>query len=112
MVKKTAIIASSLKHQIAFLENLATTEIEKERWQQATVTFAEIKPICDNKFEAIDGLSFGHIMTQGFFLFKIRFILGINNKMRILFKERQFEIKRIINIGEQNRFMQIIGLEL
>jgi len=32
--------------------------------------------------------------------------------MRILFKERQFEIKRIINIEERDRVIKILALEL
>ncbi len=32
--------------------------------------------------------------------------------MRILFKERKFEIKRIINIEEKSKFLNIIALEI
>lgn len=113
MTKKiTQPISKTLKHQIIFIENIALTEIEQDNWQRKFETFAEIKPITDNSFESLEGLNFGHIITQGFFLFKIRFIAGITNKMRILFKNRQFEIKRIINIGEQDRVIQIIALEI
>ncbi|XVN41865.1 MAG: hypothetical protein RCO49_05350 [Rickettsia endosymbiont of Argas persicus] len=32
--------------------------------------------------------------------------------MRILFKEREFEIKRIIDVEEKNKFLNIIVLEI
>ncbi|HJD62444.1 MAG TPA: head-tail adaptor protein [Rickettsia endosymbiont of Degeeriella rufa] len=46
-------------------------------------------------------MSFGHVITEGYFLFKIRFIKNITTKMRIIFKEREFEIKRVINVEEK-----------
>jgi SPP1 family predicted phage head-tail adaptor len=105
-------LASCLKHQVIFLENLATSSIESENWQEKTKAFSEIKPICDTAFKSLESLDFGHVMTEGLFMFKIRFMKGINIKMRILFNDRQFEIKRIIDIAEQNRVLKIIGLEI
>ncbi|HJD65458.1 MAG TPA: head-tail adaptor protein [Rickettsia endosymbiont of Diachasma alloeum] len=37
---------------------------------------------------------------------------NITTKMRILFKEREFEIKRIINVEEKSKFLNIIALEI
>ncbi|WP_341764540.1 phage head closure protein [Candidatus Tisiphia endosymbiont of Beris chalybata] len=105
-------IARNFQHQVKFLENFATNELEHERWQEKFAVYAEIKPICENRFIAIEHLSFGHVMTEGYYSFKIRFIKNITTNMRILFKERYFEIKRIINILEQDKFLNIIGLEI
>ncbi len=106
------IILRNFQHQIKFLENFATSDLEQEKWQEKFAGYAEVNPICDNRFIAIDHLSFGHIMTEGYYLFKTRFIKNVNTNMRILFKKRYFEIKRIINILEQNKFLHIIGLEI
>jgi hypothetical protein len=106
------LLASDLKHQILFLENLANSDLEEENWQEAIMAFAEIKPICETGFNSLEAFDFGHVMTEGFFIFKMRFIKGIDIKMRILFNKRQFKIKRIIDIAEQNRVLKIIGLEI
>jgi len=111
-MKMSRALSFYLKHQIIFLENFAASDIEKENWQEKTMSFAEIKPLCDSKFESLENINFGHVMTEGFFIFKIRFIDGINSKMRILFKKRIFEIKRIIDVEEQGRILNIIGLEI
>lgn len=105
-------IIKNLQYQIKFIENSTKTEIDKEVWLEKFILYAEISPLCDNRFEAIKGLNFGHIMTEEFFLFKMRYIKGITSKMRISFKARQFEIKRIINVAERNKFLNIIGLEI
>ncbi|MGI4775417.1 MAG: head-tail adaptor protein [Janthinobacterium lividum] len=105
-------LAARLKHEITFSKNLATNDIAPEVWQDTSKTFAEIIAISENKFESIEGLNFGHIITEGFFLFITRFIEGINIKMRIIFKARTFEIKRIINIKEQGRLLKIIAMEI
>lgn len=105
-------VARSLQHQVKILENFSTSEIEQEQWQEKLSIYAEIKPICDNRFTSIEHVNFGHIMTEGFYLFKIRFIKDITTKMRISFRDRQFEIKRIINVAEQSKFLNIIGLEI
>ncbi|WP_375327107.1 head-tail adaptor protein [Candidatus Tisiphia endosymbiont of Nemotelus uliginosus] len=105
-------IARNLQHQIKFLENFSINELDQDRWQEKFAAYAEIKPICDNRFIAMEHLSFGHVMTEGYYIFKIRFIKNINTNMRILFKERYFEIKRIINVVEQNKFLNVIGLEI
>jgi head-tail adaptor len=111
--KKVKAISRHFKHQIIFLENLAIREVTSEEWQEKFTTYAEIKPICDTSFESLESLNFGHInMTKGFFLFKMRFITGVTTKLRILFKERKFEIKRVINIDERDRLLNIITLEI
>jgi head-tail adaptor len=104
-------LASNLNHQITFLENITNNDLIPEKWIEKTKSFAEITPLYPNRFESIEGFDFAHVMTEGFFLFKIRFTKGIVPKMRILFKDRNFEIKRIINIKEQDRILQIIALE-
>ncbi|BBJ31440.1 hypothetical protein RAS_05490 [Rickettsia asiatica] len=92
--KMTKIIVKNFQHQIKFLENIAEEGMEEDRWVEKLTSYAEIKPLCDSKFLALENISFGHIITEGYFLFRIRFIKNITTKMRILFKEREFEIKR------------------
>lgn len=105
-------LTRSLQHQIRILENFSISEIEEPKWQEKFTSYAEIRPINDNRFTTLEGINFGHVMTEGYYVFKIRFIKGITTKMLISFKNRRFEIKRIINIAERSKFLNIIGLEI
>ena len=110
MRKKT--IVSKLIHKIIFLKNLAKNEISEAKWEEFQVSFAEAKPVCDNKFISLEGLAFGNVITEEYFLFRTRFIKNINKEMRISFYGKLFEIKRIINEEEKGRMLSIIGLEV
>lgn len=101
-----------LKHKITFVENVATTEFEKECWKSKYETFASINPLFDNKLGSIEKFDFGHVVTEGYFLFKLRALNGLNNRLRIIFNTRIFEIKRIIDVNEQGKIQKIIALEL
>ncbi len=105
-------LARNLQHQIKILENFSVSEIEEEKWQEKFTSYAEIRPISDNRFTMLEGLNFGHVITEGYYAFKIRYIKGITTKMLISFKNRRFEIKRIINMSERSKFLNIIGLEI
>ena len=103
---------SKLVHKITFLENKANSAIEEENWEEILKSFAEIKPVCDGRVVSLEGIDFGNIITEEYFVFRTRFIKGINRQMRIDFKGRIFEIKRIINEEERSRMLSIIGLEV
>src|SRR4051812_22068561 len=104
--------SSRLIHKVTFLENVANFETEELVWKEKIHTFAEIKAICDNKFLEMEGVSFGHLITEAYFNFTVRYIKGITVDMRILFHGRNFDIKRIIDIDEKRRMFRIIALEL
>lgn len=101
-----------LNHKISILENSNFNEISDDDWQEKYTTFAQIKPLYDKKVGSIENFSFGHLITEEYFLFKTRGSLEINNKMRIKFKNRLFDIKRVIDIDQNERFLQIIALEI
>lgn len=101
-----------LKHTITFLENISASEFEDQDWEEKYIAFADVRPMYDNKFGSIETFSFGHIVTEAFFMFKIRFTEEVHTKMRIAFNRRMFEIKRIINDKEEGKVLKIIALEL
>ncbi|MDC0865194.1 head-tail adaptor protein [Rickettsiaceae bacterium] len=74
--------------------------------------FAEIHPVCDNRFIALEGISFGNVITEEYFFFRMRFIRGINREMRIKFHDRIFEIKRIVDEHEREKILSIVALEI
>jgi len=110
-MKKQSMV-SKLVHKIIFLENKAKDAIDDENWEEVQTSFAEVKPVCDNRFIYLEGVAFGNIITEEYFLFKTRFIKGINREMRISFHERIFEIKRIIDEDERGKILSIIALEV
>lgn len=110
--KKSTQFAAKLKHEIIFLKNFANSETASETWEEKTKTFAQIIAISENNFGVIEGVSFGHVITEGYFVFITRFIESITIRMRISFNNRIFEIKRIINNKEQNRMLKIITMEI
>ncbi len=101
-----------LKHKIICLENINQEELGGEVWREKYTTFAEIKPLYDNKVGSLENFSFGHVVTEGYFMFRIRALPGVTSKMRIKFHDRLFEIKRIIDIDERGRILKIIALEV
>ena len=104
--------SSRLTHKIHFLQNMQHDEAEKEQWEEVGEAFAEVNPICDNRFIAIEGLQFGHVISEDYYLFKIRYLDGLDINMRVKFKDRMFEIKRILNIKERSKILHIIALQI
>ena len=105
-------LTNLLKHSVSFIENISKSELEDQNWEERYVTFADVRPMYDNKFGSIETFSFGHVVTEAFYMFKIRFTEEVHTKMRIMFKRRMFEIKRIINDGEASKTLKIIALEM
>ena len=110
-MKKQSVV-SKLVHKITFLENITKSTIKEAVWKEVQTSFAEIKTMCDNRFVSLEGVAFGNVVTEEYFLFKTRFIKDIHSEMRISFKKRVFEIKRIIDESERGRMLSIIGLEI
>lgn len=101
-----------LKHQIIFLESMSSDQLSEPNWAEKYATYAYITPLYDNKFGSIENFSFGHLVTEAYFMFKIRFTDKINIKMRIKFGDRIFDIKRIINDKENSIILKIIAFEI
>jgi len=110
-MKKRSMV-SRLVHKIIFFENKANDTIDKAIWEEVLTSFAEIKPVCDGRVITLEGIAFGNVITEEYFIFKIRFLKGIKRQMRIGFGGRVFEIKRIIDEEERGRILSIVGLEI
>lgn len=106
------IISKNFIHKINFLENTVNEASLPEKWEVKFQSYAEIKPIYETSFSQIESKEFGHIMTESLFIFRLRYIKNISTKLRIEFKKRTFEIRRIVNIDEKDRLLNIIALEI
>lgn len=110
-MKKQSIV-SRFAHKITIIKNSAETELDEVKWEEFAVCFAEVQPVCDNKYVFMEGVSFGDVITEEYFHFRTRFIKNITKEMRLLFHKRVFEIKRIINHQEKDRMLSIIAIEI
>jgi head-tail adaptor len=109
---KNSRLISKMSHKIIFLKNIVESEIEEPKWIQVIETFAEVKPVCDNRFILLEGMQFGNIITEEYFLFKTRFIRGLDKTMRISFHDQIFEIKRIIDEDSKGRMLSTVALKI
>lgn len=105
-------IKSRLVHKIQFLVNNEISEIKTADWQNTIEAFAEVQPVCDNRFISLENIQFGAVIAEEYFLFTVRFIKEINKDMRINFYGKIYEIKRIINENQRNKILKIIALEI
>ncbi len=109
---KNSKMISQMVHKIVFLKNIANSEIDPPKWEQVTESFAQVKPVCDNRLVLLEGMQFGNVITEEYFLFKIRFIKELNKTMRISFHNQIFEIKRIIDEDSKGRMLSIVALKI
>jgi head-tail adaptor len=98
---------SRLRHYIKF-----STILPDGSFEDVSSAFAEISPITDTSVKEFDEISFGHLLTEEYFLITTRYLRNLNSSMRIRFNDRIFAIKRIINPYELNHILKIIAQEL
>ncbi len=104
-------LASSLRHVIIIQNKLAAINdgIDIEVWESFAVVRAAIKPLYDNKIGEI--YSAMQLIEEAYSKFTIRFIPNLSINMRIIYNNRIFIIKRIINNNELNISLSIIAQE-
>ena len=87
-------------------------KLHQPKWEQVEESFAEVKPLCDNRFILLEGMQFGNVITEEYFLFTTRFIKDIDKTVRISFHNQIFEIKRIIDEDSKGRMLGIVALKV
>lgn len=101
-------LAAALKHPISITEY----EASFKTWLVRFKTFASIKQLNPKTLKFFEKISFGNMAEASYMLFTIRFTSEVNKNMRISFKKRDFLIKKIINVEEQDRLLEIIAVEI
>ena len=102
----------NLKHPIEFLQNIKESPLHKDNWQVAYQVFACISNLHPDQIGMVENFDFGHIITANFVSITIRHNNLINAKMRIRFKSREFEIKKMVEDFDNQKFLKIIALEI
>lgn len=105
--------SAKLFHLVTLLKNISSeSSLSGDDWRSVGQVYAEIKPLSEQQIKEIDSIQFGHLILEEYFIFTCRYSDLIENNMRIQFKERIFDIKRIINPQEKDRYLKIITLEI
>lgn len=103
---------NKLAHKIKILKNQSASAIIEPNWQLVFEVYASINAIVDKRYILLEGISFGNVIGEEYYSFKIRYMKGITRDMRIFFNDFSFDIKRIINEEHKNRWLNIIALKV
>jgi SPP1 family predicted phage head-tail adaptor len=101
--------AGYLRHQITIEAPEETQTADGSfavTWRTFATSWASIDPLLGKEY-------FAAAREQADISHKIRmrFVSGLNHRMRILFGTRIFEIESVINLGERNRELVIMCRE-
>ncbi|MDX1917247.1 MAG: head-tail adaptor protein [Rickettsiaceae bacterium] len=107
-MKVKKLLSANFKHFIEFIEN----KNEQNIWMIKCRGFAQIEALTDQNFSEYDGINFGHLAREEYFVITLRYLPIIHKSMRIRFRNRLFTIKRIINPSELNHILKIIAQEI
>lgn len=89
-----------LRHRIVIEDSIAGRDsfgAEISEWIQFAKVWANVSPVSGREFIAFKQIN-AEISTK----VTIRYLAGITSEMRVLFKDRIFEINSIINPEEKN----------
>jgi SPP1 family predicted phage head-tail adaptor len=75
---------------------------KEQSWQEIFSTFANLKPMSAN--QVLFSANLQHRVTHKVY---IRYRSGLNISQRIIYGDRIFQIRGIINIDERNRWLEI-----
>ncbi|AVP87141.1 hypothetical protein phytr_1830 [Candidatus Phycorickettsia trachydisci] len=101
-------LAAELRHPIQIVEY----DTRFNTWLARVKTFASIKQLSPKTLKFFEKINFGNMVEASYMLFTIRFTPEIDKSMRIFFKRRYFLIKKIINVEEQDKILEIIAVEI
>ncbi len=110
MKKELVPLSFCLKDKIDILINSSANDLDKENWGAKYTILAQVKQLNELSVDTIEHFNFGSSIAESYFLFRIRFIVDISNKMRIKFNNKIFSIKKIVNVEEKNKILDIISL--
>lgn len=106
-------LRSFLRHHILILEKSYDSILDdNNNWHSKYATYASITNIYDCNLRYIDHKNFFDLLEANYYIFEIRFVQALNNKMRIKFDNRIFSIKKIIRDYKYKNFMKMIALEV
>ena len=105
-------ISSKLRHNILIEQPIVNSDGiggQTEQWQQFAKVRAEVAALYERNIGEV--FASMQLMNSSLYKFRIRYLKGLKNNMRIIYNERCFQIKRIVNQDERNIISFIIAQE-
>jgi len=100
---------ATLRHRITIEQVTETVNSVGEpiiTWTTFAIVWASVAPLDGREFWASK-----QINSEVTGKIKIRYLSGINTKMRVLFGSRVFDIEAILNVEERNKEMTLLVKE-
>ena len=94
---------SNLKHIITIQELLISTDdigSRLEKWNNFKIVRTEVQALSEKSVGEM--FSSMQLMEASFYRFRIRYIKDLKNNMRIIYNNRYFLVKRVINQNESS----------
>lgn len=99
-----------MRHRVKILENPAGKVNENgfavKEWSVITTVWASVKGSSREYFSA------AAIQKENMIKIKIRYRKDIDQSNRLEFRDKQYDIESIDNINFENRFLEIMALEV
>lgn len=105
------LFSASLKHSIIVFESVISNSLNHS-WKEKFKVFASVKEATPKHIKYLENINFGNIISETYFIFTIRFKEGLSKGMKISFNARDFLIKKIINLDQKNKVLEILALEI
>jgi len=102
-------LAGRLRHKVTIQRKVSTKNEWNEpvvEWKDVTTVWASVEPIRGREFWASR-----QVQSEVTHRVRIRCLPGLDPTMRIVFKDREFNIEAIRNIEERNAEMEILVTE-
>lgn len=112
MGKQEDIIAR-MRHRITIEKPELTPEAGGQftvQWQEVVTVWAEILPI-ETRIRYAEMLVDGQLTAPVSHVVTLRYHAGVSAEMRVVFGGRVFNIRHVVNIGEENRFLRLLAEE-
>ncbi|WP_373844767.1 phage head closure protein [Clostridium sp.] len=99
-----------LRHKITFQSLTTSTNengFEEEIWEGYLTVWAGVSNLYGREF-----FQAAAVQAEKTVKFTVRYLSGVSTDMRILFRDKQYNITSIDNIKYRNKYMEIKALEV
>lgn len=79
-------------------------------WRHVATVWAEVKPL-ENRMANTEVLLDEQLQNRASHEIRLRYLPGVSAEMRVVFQERYFNIRRVINPGERNVSLVLLADE-
>ncbi len=104
-------LSARLNKRIEIFQNVNANDLD-ESWVSKLIIFADVRELLPNNISFFEGIDFGNLINQVYMLFTVRFNKNISKDQRIRFRQQNFLIKKIINVAQKDRVMEIIAMQV